>query len=70
MIGPITVVARAVLARSNAGIVGSNPTQAMDVCAFILCLRRAPPPSKEAYRLCIDQETEKAAKVQQRAVGL
>jgi hypothetical protein len=41
--GPTTVVARSkawtVLARSNAGIVGSNPTQGMDsVCAFILCM--------------------------------
>jgi hypothetical protein len=43
--GLITVAARSkkqiVFARSNAGIVGSNPTQIMDVCvrAFILCLR-------------------------------
>jgi hypothetical protein len=32
-----------VFARSDAGIVGSNPTQGMDVwcvCAFILCLCR------------------------------
>jgi hypothetical protein len=40
--------------------------------AFILCLcsmlQRADPPSQESYRLCIDQETEKAAKVQQRPV--
>jgi hypothetical protein len=56
----------------------SNPTQGMDVsvrlfyvCA-VLCvgttLRRADPPSKESYRLCKDQETEKAAKVQKRTV--
>jgi hypothetical protein len=42
MIGPITVAERykawTVIARSNTGIVGWNPTEAMDVCAFILCL--------------------------------
>jgi hypothetical protein len=43
---PITVVVRPkawnVLARSKAGIVGSNPTQGMDVCvcALILCVGR------------------------------
>jgi hypothetical protein len=40
-IRPITVAARSkiwtVFARSNAGIVGSNPTQAMDVCV-VLCV--------------------------------
>jgi hypothetical protein len=36
---PIPVAARfkawTVFARSNAGIVGSNPTQGMDVCVYI-----------------------------------
>jgi hypothetical protein len=52
-----------VFARSEAGIVGSNPTQGMDVVAFVcvcafLCvraqveaLRRADHPPKESYRL-------------------
>jgi hypothetical protein len=51
-------------ARSNAGIVGSNPTQGMDVCVCVysvfvmFCVevaaaRRSDPPSKEFYRLCI-----------------
>jgi hypothetical protein len=42
---PVTVAARSkawtVFARLNPGIMGSNPTQDMDVCcvyAFILCL--------------------------------
>jgi hypothetical protein len=45
LIGPVTVAecskACTVFARSEAGIVGSNPTQGMDfwgVYAFILCL--------------------------------
>jgi hypothetical protein len=61
-----------VFARSNARIVGSNPTQSSDVCVRLFCvcvvlcaLRRADPPSKESYRLCINEEIEKAAKVQQ-----
>jgi hypothetical protein len=29
---------RTVLARSNAGIVGSNPTQSMDVCVYLFCV--------------------------------
>jgi hypothetical protein len=37
-------------------------------CVPVAALRRAHPPSKESYRLCKDQETEKAAKAQQRAV--
>jgi hypothetical protein len=58
---PITVAARSeawiVFARSNAGILGSNPTQGMDVCmcvrlffvCIVLCVgsgleRRADPP--------------------------
>jgi hypothetical protein len=51
--------ARNVFARSNAGFVGSNSTQGMDVLsAFILCcpvqvvaLRQADPPSKESYEV-------------------
>jgi hypothetical protein len=39
---PIRVAARfkrwAVFARSNVGIVGSNPTQGMDVCVRLFCL--------------------------------
>jgi hypothetical protein len=64
---PITVAVRSkawtVFARSNAEIMGSNPTQGMDVCVclFWVCmlscvqveaLRRADPPSKESYQLC------------------
>jgi hypothetical protein len=79
---PITVVAPSkawtVFARSDAGMVGSNPTQRMDVC--ILCvysvlpsvlveaLQRADHPSKESYRQCIGSKTEKAANTQQRVV--
>jgi hypothetical protein len=38
-------------------------------CVQVAALRQADPPSKESYRLCKkDQETEKAAKVQQIAV--
>jgi hypothetical protein len=66
---PITVTVRSkawtVFARSDAGIVGSNPTEDMDACIvciyseFVLfcvwveALRRADPPSKESYRLWI-----------------
>jgi hypothetical protein len=32
-------------------------------CVSVAGLRQADPPSKESYRLCIDQETGKAAKV-------
>jgi hypothetical protein len=61
------VVARSkaftVFVRSNAGIVGSNPTQGMDVCmcfnsvfvlscVYVTALQRADPSSKESYRLC------------------
>jgi hypothetical protein len=39
---PITVAALSkawtVFARSNAGIVGSNPTQGMDVCVWVYCV--------------------------------
>jgi hypothetical protein len=42
MQAPVTVAARSeawtVFALSNAGIVGSNPTQGVDVCAFVLCV--------------------------------
>jgi hypothetical protein len=49
----------------------------MSVCIYsvfvlffvqVAALRRTDPPSKESYRLYKDQETEKSAKVQQRAV--
>jgi hypothetical protein len=62
---PIAVAARykawTVFALTNAGIVGSNPTQGMDVCLYLFCvcvavwvaaLRRADSRSKESYRLC------------------
>jgi hypothetical protein len=67
------------VARPNAGIVGSNPTQRHGclclrlffVC-IILCvgaLRRADHSLKESYCLCKkDYETEEEARVQQRAV--
>jgi hypothetical protein len=55
--------ARTVFFRSNTGIVGSNPTKGMmSVCVYsvlvmsyvqVAALRRADPPSKESYRLCI-----------------
>jgi hypothetical protein len=39
---PITVTARSeswtVFARSNTGVVGSNPTQDMDACVRLLCV--------------------------------
>jgi hypothetical protein len=67
-----------VFACSTTGILGSNPTWGMGVCVRLFlvlscvqvaALRRADPPSKESYRLCKkDQETEKAAKFQQRVV--
>jgi hypothetical protein len=52
----------------------------MSVCVYSVCaalcvqvaaLRRADPPSKESYRLYIDQETEIAAKAHKgwRAIG-
>jgi hypothetical protein len=43
-----------VFARSNTGIVGSNPTQGMYICVWVAALKRAGPPPKESYRLCID----------------
>jgi hypothetical protein len=42
IIEPITVASRSkawtIFARSNAGIVGSNPTQGMDVCVSLFCV--------------------------------
>jgi hypothetical protein len=42
LIVPVTVVERCkssiVFARSNTGIVGSNPTQGMDVCVRLFCV--------------------------------
>jgi hypothetical protein len=58
---PITVAARSeawtVFAPSNTGIVGSNPTQDMDIFVHLLgvqlaSLRRADPSYKESYGLC------------------
>jgi hypothetical protein len=64
---PIKVTARSkawtVFARSKVGTVGSNPSRGMDVwvysvfvlfCVQVAALRRADPPSKESYQLCID----------------
>jgi hypothetical protein len=62
---PITVAERSkactVFARSDAGIVGSNPIQGMDVWCLCMCvfcvyvkveaLRRADHPPKESYRM-------------------
>jgi hypothetical protein len=50
--------ARSGFARSDTEIVGSNPTGAVDVCVRSFCVRvaasrRADPPPKESYRLCI-----------------
>jgi hypothetical protein len=54
-----------VFTRSNAGVVGSNPPQGMDDCVRLFCvlleaLRRADPPSKESYRLCIGSRNLKS----------
>jgi hypothetical protein len=42
---PITLTARSkertVFDRSNAGIVGSNPTRGMDACVHLFCIRVA-----------------------------
>jgi hypothetical protein len=63
-----------VFSRSNAGIVDSNPTQGMNigiVCVYsvfmlssvlVAALRRADPPSKESYQLCIGSRNWKVAK--------
>jgi hypothetical protein len=73
----ITVAARTkawiVFARSNTGIVGSNPSRGVDVCVrfycvcIVLCvgsgLATGWSPVQGVLPLCIDQETAKAAKV-------
>jgi hypothetical protein len=63
-----------VFARSNAGIMGSNPTQGMDVCVciysvfvfscvYLTALWRADHSSKESYSLCKKgYETEEEAR--------
>jgi hypothetical protein len=59
---PVTVAERyeawTVFARSEAGIMGSNPTEGMDVwcvyvlsCVLVEALRRDDHSSKESYRL-------------------
>jgi hypothetical protein len=79
---PITAAARSkastVFTRSNAGIVGSNPTQGMNICvcvdsvyvlSCVAALRRADHTFEESYRLCKkDYETEEEARARQRAV--
>jgi hypothetical protein len=81
---PVTMAARpkawTVFARSNAGMVRSNPTQGMDVCVcvhsvsvlscvWMAALRRADLSPRESYRLCKkDYETEEEARAQQRAL--
>jgi hypothetical protein len=61
-----------VFARLNAGIVGSNPTQGIDVCVRLFCLLGSGLAMGwspvQGVLPCIDQETEKAVKVQQRTV--
>jgi hypothetical protein len=64
----------------DAGIVGSNPTQGMDVCVcvysvfalscmWVTDLQRANHSSKDSYRLCKkDYETEEEVLAQRRAV--
>jgi hypothetical protein len=50
----------------------------MSGCVYSVCvavcvgsgLRRADPPSKESYRLCMNYETEKAAKVNKGCKGI
>jgi hypothetical protein len=55
---PITEAARSkaqpVSARFNAATVGSSPNRGIDVCVQVAALRRADPPSKEFYRLCME----------------
>jgi hypothetical protein len=64
---PITVAARSeawtVFARSNAGIVSSNPTRGMDVSVRLFCLCFSVRRLQPCDRLIPVQETEKAAKV-------
>jgi hypothetical protein len=71
---------RAVLTPSNSGIVGSNPTQGMDVfvcvyavfvlsCVQVAALRLADLSFMESHRLCKKvYETEEQARAQERAV--
>jgi hypothetical protein len=33
------------------------------LCMYVAALRRADPPNKESYRLCLDYEIQKVAKV-------
>jgi hypothetical protein len=75
---PITVAARSkawtVFARSNTGIVGSNPIWGIDVSVYVvLCAGSGlatgwSPVQAVLPSVYTDQETEKAAKAQQRAV--
>jgi hypothetical protein len=72
--------ARTVFARWNAGLVGSNFTQGMDVCVcvysvcvlpcvYVAALQRADHSSKESYRLRKrEDEIEEEARAQQTAV--
>jgi hypothetical protein len=80
---PITVAMQSkswtLFAFSNTGIVCSNPTWGMDVCVLLFCVCAAlceasdlttgwSPVQGVLPSVYKDQETEKAAKVQQRAV--
>jgi hypothetical protein len=80
---PITVAAWSkawtVLACSNTGIMGLNPTWDMDVCLHLFCvcavlcvqvaaLQWADPPSKESCQLRKRSRNWKVAKAQQRVV--
>jgi hypothetical protein len=78
----ITVAARSkawtVFARSKTGAMGSNPTRGMDVCVRLFCdfavlcagsgLATGWSPVQRVLHCVKNQETEKAAKAQQRAV--
>jgi hypothetical protein len=81
----ITVAAQSkawtVFARSNTGIMGSNPTWGMDVCVRLFCLCAVlcagsaivmgwSPVQGVLPTVEKDQETEKAAKAQERAIEL
>jgi hypothetical protein len=76
---PVTVAERSeawtVLARSKAGIMGSNPTERHGClcvrlfCVYAAALRRADHSSNESYPLCKKYyETEEEARAQQRAI--
>jgi hypothetical protein len=79
---PITVAAQSkawtVISRSKTGITGSNPTWGMDVCVrlyfvcVVLCAGRGLAtgwsPVQRVLPTVKYQETEKAAKAQQRAI--